>query len=143
VIQIPKILAYSKVVKDVSPFDPAEYNRVLKENVVAQAKGSSNPGSGVGKSTFIFAHSTNESLGMQRNNAVFYLLGELKTGDEIYVKYLGKENKYVVYEKAVVKAEDLTYLNYQDPLREVLILQTCWPIGTDWNRLLILAEAQH
>jgi len=140
IIQIPKILAYSKVIENVSPFDQAEYNRVLKNNVVAQTKGSAKPGSGKGTSAYIFAHSTNENLGRVRNNAVFYLLGELQKDDLIYIDYYGQEIKYRVYDKRVVKANELSYLTYQDPDKEVLILQTCWPIGTDWNRLLILAE---
>ncbi|KKQ30141.1 MAG: hypothetical protein US68_C0013G0014 [Candidatus Shapirobacteria bacterium GW2011_GWE1_38_10] len=140
IIQIPKILAYSQVVENVSPFDQAEYDRVLKNDVVAQAEGSDSPGKGVGKSTYIFAHSTNNNLGMLRNNAVFYLLGELQAGDEIYINYHGKELKYKVFEKKISTPSDLSYLNYHDETREILILQTCWPIGTDWNRLLILAE---
>lgn len=139
-IQIPKILAYSKVVENVSPFDEAEYNRILKSNVVAQAKGSAIPGSGKGKSIYIFAHSSGENLGKVRSNAVFYLLGELKKDDEIYLNYLGQEIKYRVYDKKIIKGDDISYLNYQDLEKEVLILQTCWPIGTDWNRLIVLAE---
>jgi LPXTG-site transpeptidase (sortase) family protein len=140
VIQIPKILAYSKVIENVSPFDEAEYDRVLKANVVAQAKGTDSPGSGKGKTIYIFAHSSSNNLAMLRTNAVFFLLGDLQKDDVIYLNYYGKEIRYKVDEKKVIKADDLTYLNYHDPNKEVLVLQTCWPIGTDWNRLLILAE---
>jgi LPXTG-site transpeptidase (sortase) family protein len=140
IIQIPKILAYSKIIENVSPFDQAEYDRVLKNNVVAQAKGSDKPGSGKGKSIYIFAHSTNNNLGMLRNNAVFYLLGELQKDDIIYLNYHGNEMKYKVFDKKIVSAKNLDYLDYHDQNMETLILQTCWPIGTDWNRLLILAE---
>lgn len=140
IIQIPKILAYSRVIENVSPFDSAEYNRVLKENVVAQAKGTDKPGSGNGTSLYIFAHSTNNGLDKLRNNAVFYLLGELQNEDLIFLDYQKNEIKYRVYDKKIVKATDLQYLDYHDLNREVLILQTCWPIGTDWNRLLIFAE---
>ncbi|HWS48679.1 MAG TPA: sortase [Candidatus Methanoperedens sp.] len=140
VIQIPKILAYSQVVENVSPFDKAEYDRVLKNNVVAQAKDTDKPGSGAGSSIYIFAHSTNNNLGMLRSNAVFYLLGELQNEDIIYINYQQKELKYRVFDKKVAPPTDLSYLEYHNPEKEVLILQTCWPIGTDWNRLLILAE---
>jgi len=139
-IQIPKIFAYTQVIDNVSPFDKAEYDRVLKNNVVAQAKGTDKPGSGKGKLIYIFAHSTNNDLGMVRNNAVFYLLGELQKDDLIFLNFQGKEIKYQVFEKKIVLAQDLKYLDYHDENREVLILQTCWPIGTDWKRLLVLAE---
>ena len=139
-IQIPKIMAISEVVANVSPFDAAEYKKVLKTDVVAQAKGSYPPGSGVGKSTYIFAHSTRQGLNMVAKNAVFYLLGELQPGDKIFIGFEGKDFTYKVIDKKIVKAEDIQYLSYSDPRREILILQSCWPIGTDWQRLVVLAE---
>ncbi|HQI13065.1 sortase [Candidatus Shapirobacteria bacterium] len=139
-IYIPKILANSKVVEDVSPYDPVEYNRVLKENVVAQSDTSRAPGSGKGKSTYIFAHSSESGISGVRNNAVFYLLGKLEIGDVIEIDYHGAIKNYSVYDKKIIKANDIGYLEYSDPEKEVLILQTCWPIGTDWNRLLIFGE---
>ena len=140
IIEIPKILAYSKVVENVSPFDSAEYNRVLKNGVVAQAKGTAIPGESLGKSTYIFAHSTNEAMGNVRNNAVFYLLGELKKDDMIFINYHGKYMKYKVFDRKIIKAEEIEYLNYSEADKNILILQTCWPIGTNWNRLLIFSE---
>lgn len=139
-IQIPKILANSEVAKNVSPFDKSEYGKVLALGTVAQAKGSDFPGEGAGKSTFIFAHSTNQGIGMARNNAVFYLLGELTKDDVVYVGYKGKVYIYLVEETKVVRADEIGYLDYSKPDREMLILQTCWPIGTDWKRLLVLAS---
>jgi len=139
-IQIPKILAFSKVVENVSPFDQAEYLSVLKQNLVAHSKESDTPGSGIGKMTYVFAHSSTREIDDIRNNAVFYLLGELELNDEILIKYHGQNLKYRVYDKKVVEASEVEYLNYKDENKEILILQTCWPIGTDWNRLLIFAE---
>ncbi len=139
-IQIPKILAFSKVVENVSPFDKTEYLKVLKKNLVAHSKESEVPGSGKGKMIYVFAHSSSNDLEEVRNNAVFYLLGELDINDEIYIKYHGNEYKYRVYDKKIVKANQIEYLNYRDENKEILILQTCWPIGTDWNRLLIFSE---
>jgi LPXTG-site transpeptidase (sortase) family protein len=139
-IQIPKILAFSKVVENVSPFDQAEYLKVLKQNLVAHSKDSDSPGSGLGKMTYVFAHSSTREIEDIRNNAVFYLLGELELNDFIYIKYHGQEYKYRIYDKKVVKANQVEFLNYNDENKELLILQTCWPIGTDWNRLLIFAE---
>jgi len=77
-ITIPKILANARVIKEVSPFDKAEYIKVLEKDVVAAAKGTNLPGSGLGKSIYIFAHSTQQGLKMVRKNAIFYLLGDLK-----------------------------------------------------------------
>jgi len=139
-IQIPRILAYTKVIENVSPFDPTEYQKILKNNVVAQTINSDIPGSGKGKMTYVFAHSSTRELEDVRSNAVFYLLGELKLNDLIYIKYHGQEYKYKVYDKKIISPKQIEYLKYRDENKELLILQTCWPIGTDWNRLLVFAE---
>lgn len=139
-ITIPKIGAYASIIEGVSPFDQKAYSQVLKDRVVAQAKGSSRPGSGNGHSTFIFAHSTEQGLSMVRQNAIFYLLGELKVGDVVFVNDQGKVFSYKIYMKKIVNASEIEYLKYSDPSKEVLIMQTCWPLGTDWRRLLVFGE---
>lgn len=139
-IFIPKILAKAKVIDNVSPFDQKEYLKVLENNSVAQAKETADPGSGKGKTIYIFAHSSGTGLSLIRNNPVFYLLGELKSGDEIIVTKDNREFIYRVYNQMVIEASRIEYLKYTDPDKEVLILQTCWPVGTDWKRLLIFAE---
>jgi LPXTG-site transpeptidase (sortase) family protein len=139
-LTVPKIMAYAKIIPNVSPYNRDEYIKVLSDNVVAQIKGSADPGSGKGKSIYIFAHSTQQGFRMVVKNAVFYLLGELKNGDFIYVNKYGKVYTYEVYKQQIVKADEIKYLTYTEPDKEILILQTCWPIGTDWNRLLIFSQ---
>ena len=89
---------------------------------------------------YIFAHSTTQSLLGARQNAVFYLLGELEEEDEVDVFYEGAKYTYRIYDKMVVSSKETTYLDYRDENKEILILQTCWPVGTNWKRLLVLAE---
>lgn len=139
-LSIPKIGAQAKVVKEVSPFNKEEYNQVLSQDMVALAKGSFEPGSGKGKSSFIFAHSTNQGINLVRNNSTFYLLNDLTVGDMAHVSLNGKTYSYKIYDKKVVGARDVEYLEYADSEREVLIMQTCWPLGTDWKRLLVFGE---
>lgn len=139
-ITIPKIGAYASIIDGISPFDQKAYSQVLKDKVVAQSKGSSRPGSGNGHSTFIFAHSTEQGLSMVRQNAIFYLLGELGVGDVLFVNDQGKIFTYKIYMKKIVNASEIEYLKYSDPSKEVLIMQTCWPLGTDWRRLLVFGE---
>lgn len=139
-LRIPKILAASRVAKNVSPFDKNEYLKILDNDLVAQAKGTALPGEGKGTAVYLFAHSTQQGVQMVRKNSVFYLLGEMKNSDPIFINYEGKVYTYRVYDKKVVKASEVEYLNYKDENKEILILQTCWPIGTDWKRLLIFAE---
>lgn len=139
-LTIPRIGATANIVEDVSPFDQKEYIKVLKDGVVAQSQGSDGVGYGNGGSTFIFAHSTEQGLSMVRQNSIFYLLGELKENDEVTIDRYGNIFKYRIYMKKVVSAAEIEYLNYSDPSREVLILQTCWPLGTNWRRLLVFGE---
>jgi len=139
-ISIPKIMAYSTIVPNVPPFDKTEYLKILESNVVAQAKDTDLPGMGLGKTTYIFAHSTQQGIDMVRKNAVFYLLGELKSEDTFTIKYLGNTYIYSVYDKKVVAANEIEYLKYNEADKEVVILQTCWPIGTDWRRLLVFGR---
>jgi len=138
-IRIPAIAAAADIQKDVSPFDKKEYLSVLEKDLVAQAKDSGLPGQTY-KSIYLFAHSTQQGIQMVRKNSVFYLLGELKNDDLIYIGYNGNFYRYKVYNKKIVAASAIEYLQYKEEGKEILILQTCWPIGTDWQRLLIFAE---
>lgn len=139
-VTIPKILAFANITENVDPFNRDEYLKVLGNNMVAQAKGTSPPGSGIGHATYLFAHSTTEGLNMVRENAVFYLLGELNNGDIIFIDKNGINYTYKVYKELVVDANQIQYLKYTEADKEILLLQTCWPIGTDWKRLLVFAE---
>jgi LPXTG-site transpeptidase (sortase) family protein len=139
-LSIPKIKAYAKIIEDVSPFNQKEYREVLKNNAVAQAKDTSEIDQGLGKSTYIFAHSTQQGLSAVRNNSVFYLLAELKNNDDVFVNKNGKIYSYKVYMQKIISAYQTEYLKYTEPDKEILILQTCWPIGTDWKRLLVFAQ---
>lgn len=139
-ILIPKIGAKTQIMANISPYNEEEYIKVLEKGVVAQSSISNLPGSGLGKMTYIFAHSSNQGIVAARNNPVFYLLGELSTGDSVWIERNGTKYLYTVYDKKIVGAHEIKYLNYFEPDKEILILQTCWPIGTDWNRLLVFAQ---
>jgi len=137
---IPKIAAKSEVIRNVSPYNPDIYMPILDENKIAHSKISDLPGEGKNKMIYLFAHSTQQNLVAVRNNSIFYLLNELEFNDLIYINYDGNFYKYRVYLKNVVSAKETKYLEFRDPNRETLILQTCWPLGTNWKRLLVFAE---
>lgn len=137
-IKIPKIGAETEVVKNISPFDKNEYLPILNEDKVAQSKYSGLPGQNT--TIYLFAHSTKMGLQMVKSNSVFYLLGELKTDDLVFLQYNGGIYIYKVFDQKVVRAEEIEYMEYKEDGQEILILQTCWPIGTDWKRLLVFAK---
>lgn len=139
-VEIPKIGAKADIVIGVSPYDKNEYKRVLKDNVIAQSQISSLPGEGKGTSVYLFAHSSQQDISAARQNSVFYLLGELNNDDMVMINYKGKMHVYKVYMKKIIKPNQIEYLEYKEDDKEIVILQTCWPIGTNWQRLLVFAE---
>ncbi len=134
-VVIPSIKAYSDIIPNVDPFNRAEYSEALEKGV-AHAKGSSFPGQG--KTTYLFAHSTDTPTNIARFNAIFYSLKDLKEGDSIIVYYKHKKYVYKVSEKQTVSSKDTSWL--EDKGGELLVLQTCYPPGTTWKRLLIIAR---
>jgi LPXTG-site transpeptidase (sortase) family protein len=134
---IPKIGASEVVTPNVDPSNTKEYTEALKKSI-AHAKGSAFPG--LNGNTYIFAHSADSFWNVGRYNAVFYLLKELSPGDEVIVIFQGKRFNYVVSETKVVDATDVSYINANLGAGETLTLQTCWPPGTTWKRLLVFAK---
>ncbi len=135
-IVIPKIGANARVIANVDPGNYADYINALKLGV-AHAKGTVFPGQ-VGNS-YLFAHSVGNFWEVNQWNAVFYLLKELKPGDEVDLFYQGKRYIYVVYDTKIVNPEDTEFLSTISNF-PMLTLQTCWPPGTTLKRLLVFAR---
>jgi LPXTG-site transpeptidase (sortase) family protein len=135
-IYIEKIGAISRVIPDVNIDDKRAYMKALSEGVAA-VSGMANPGE-VG-TTYLFAHSVASPLDYARYNAVFYLLDKLSIGDKIEVVYGGKLFAYEMVGREIVAASDTRYLVDQK-MSEKLVLQTCYPPGTSWKRLLVIAR---
>ncbi len=136
-VVIPKIGANSQVIKNVDPSNEDEYLRALM-NGVAHAKGTSFPG--LGGTTYLFAHSADNFWNVGQYNAVFYLLNKLEPGDEINIFFQNKRYKYFVEKTEVVDAEQVEFITSERGEGEELILQTCYPPGTAWKRLLVFAK---
>jgi len=133
---IPKIKAAAKVIPNVNPASKEEYKNALKEGV-AHAAGSKLPGEkGV---VYLFAHSTNSPANISRYNAVFYLLKELKKGDQVIVFFANQKYVYQVWERFITEPNDTQWLT-DNQSQELLVLQTCWPPGTTQKRLIITAQ---
>lgn len=131
---IPKIGLESVVIKNVDPNNPSLYGEQLV-NGVAHAQGSYLPGED--GTMFLFAHSTDTEFNIAKYNAKFYAVRKLEVGDEIIVRYGDKIYKYSVKEKLVISPSEL------DKVRNSgykLVLSTCYPPGTDWQRLVVFAD---
>ncbi|OGH12830.1 MAG: hypothetical protein A2776_03240 [Candidatus Levybacteria bacterium RIFCSPHIGHO2_01_FULL_40_10] len=136
-VVIPKIGAAEAITANVDPSNKDEYLQVLTKTI-AHARGTAYPG--LDGTTYLFAHSADNFWNIGRYNAVFYLLKDMEVGDEVYVFYKGKRYNYVVYDKKIVDATDVQYVDAALGQGDRLILQTCWPPGTDWKRTLVFAK---
>lgn len=134
-VEIPSIQVFSKVIDNVDPFNQTEYIEKLKDGV-AHAKGTSLPGE---KGTmYLFAHSSDVPWRITRYNTAFFKLGQVENGDVIIVRRDGKEYKYKVFDEKTVWPDQIQYLT--KPQGDILILQTCAPVGTSLMRLLVFAK---
>lgn len=91
-----------------------------------------------GSNTFIVGH----RLGFLRTKVpyVFYELDEMRPGDEIIVKdAAGERYVYRVYDQITVKPADY-WVTYPVEGRTIISLQTCTPIPTFENRLIVQGE---
>ncbi len=136
-VTIPKIGANEHIISNVDPNNEDEYLRALMKGV-AHAKGTAFPG--LNGTTYLFAHSADSFWNVGRYNAVFYLLNKLEIGDNIVIFYNGQRYNYKMTNSEIVNADDTHYIASNIGQGEKLILQTCWPPGTAWKRLLIFAE---
>jgi len=133
-IVIPKINVNSNIVSNVDLNNKDKAELILKKNI-GHALGSALPGQ---KGTvYLYGHSAFMDIFGSEQNSVFYLLDKLEAGDEIEVFYNGYRYFYLVSEAKVTEASDVSFLLSG---KEQLVLQTCWPLGTDLKRFVVIAK---
>jgi sortase A len=136
-IVIPKLGANAKVIPNIDPYNSRVYQVALTQGV-AHAKGTSVPGGG--GNIFLFSHSSVNFYEATRYNSVFYLLTKLETDDEVDLYYKSQKYPYTVVAKKTVSANAVEYLKSMPDEQETVTLMTCWPPGTTYKRLLVIAE---
>jgi len=129
---IPKINLQAPISWDVSQADVIS---TLEKGVV-QIKGSGLPGEK--RSIFITGHSSNYWWKSGDYNTVFALLPQLEVDDEIFIVKDGKISRYKVTEKTEVAKRDVS--SWAERKEEMLTLMTCFPVGTNLKRLLVIAR---
>src|SRR3990170_7943361 len=135
-IIVEKIGASAPVVANVNAADKTTYDQALKRGV-AHALGTAFPGQpGV---SYLFAHSTDTIFNVPRFNAVFYLLKDVEVGDRVVVFFNGRRFDYIITERKITPPEDVSYFTMKTE-EQILVLQTCYPPGTTWKRLLVIAK---
>ena len=131
---IPHLNIKAKINKAIDIADSNAWQSALKTGV-AHAQGSSLPDQS--GSIYIFGHSTDYPWNINQFNALLYSLKDLAIDDIIAITYQGLIYEYRTIDKQVVESDNLQYLEPTDKNR--LVLQTCWPPGTTWKRLVVTA----
>jgi LPXTG-site transpeptidase (sortase) family protein len=93
----------------------------------------------------ISGHSSNYIWAPGNYNYIFKDLNNLQNGDEVVLSAVQKngksfEYKYKVTGKSVVAADDAEIFQNSD--KPTITLVTCWPLRTNWKRLIVQAEMQ-
>lgn len=133
---IPKINVEIPVVYDVLSTDEKAIQAALERGVVHYA---TTPNPGEKGNSVIVGHSSNNIFNKGKYKFAFVLLKKLEIGDTFMLTKDGKQYVYRVYEKKIVKPNDVSVLGPTDkPATATLI--TCDPPGTSVNRLIVVGE---
>lgn len=130
-LEIPKINLVSQIIPNVDAENEQTYLEKLKLGV-AHARGSYLPGDN--GPVVLFSHSTDTLAHIIQYNAKFYALKDLQEGDQVTIHFKGKIYTYTVTEKKIINPKDLDTIRNSGAK---LIMTTCWPPGTDWQRLAV------
>lgn len=135
-ISIEKISVRAPIILDVDANNQDKYYHALTQGV-AQMLGSSRPDEK--GNVVIFGHSSPYSGYLGNYGEIFASLNDLEIGDEIKIsgKTLGKDYRYRIESKKIVTPDDVSSLAQTE--RDQLTLFTCWPIGSNKKRLVIVA----
>lgn len=131
VISIPKINVSAPVIQ-IGDSNDATILNALKKGVVLYP-GSSNPGQP--GTSVIIGHSSSD-LPWTKYSSVFSLLDKLQTNDLIYVTVGNVQYTYRVRNIQKGSAQQLIDSGFSGDL----VIATCWPIGTDTNRIAVSAS---
>ncbi len=133
---IPKLDIESDVIPNVDASNEGKYLDELKKGI-AHAAASYLPGQN--GPVVLFAHSTDTVFNIEQYNAKFYALKNIEIDDEVTIYFRGNKYKYRVVEKKIIDPNDLNSIRNST---HSLILSTCWPPGTNWQRILVSADLQ-
>lgn len=136
-IIIPKINVEIPVVYDEPSIDDNAIHNALDRGVVHYA---TTPSPGELGNGAIFGHSANNIFNKGKYKFAFVLLKRLENGDTFILQKDGKRYVYRVFDKKIVKPEDVSVLNADYGKPATFSLITCDPPGTSINRLVVTGE---
>lgn len=132
---IKKIRLSAPIIINVDGNNDEEYNKSL-EGGVAHLKGSSLPGKA--GNPFIFGHSSYYAWKPGNYKEIFKDLNSLEAPDQIIISSNLSHYIYEVIDKKTVMPDQVEVAN-QNYAENKLTLMTCWPIGSDYKRLVVIS----
>lgn len=134
-IRIAKVGVQAPITVKEIPEDEAQFQAELQYGVVHYPNTAlpGNPGNVV-----IFGHSSGVWWTPGDYKFVFSQLDKLEAGDKIFIDFDAKRFMYEVTGQKVVEANDVSVLQPKDGYNLTLI--TCYPVGSDKQRLIITAR---
>ena len=130
-LYIPKLNIKSPIITSQTA-DSKSLLTLLNSGVIIYP-GSAMPGNA--GSTVVIGHSSS-NISSSKYGKVFAGLNRLVGGDQVFVRYNNKDYIYAIVSKNTGSVKELSALG----LNNDLILGTCWPIGTDKERIIVTAD---
>lgn len=132
-VVIPKINVDAPIILPDSSDEKTIFNNLEKGVVLYPS--SVIPGQ-IGNS-ILLGHSSAYPWYKGNYGSVFSLLNRLEAGNQIIVFYSKNKHVYEIIGKQVI-LKDVSIQSQDESSR--LILISCWPVGTAWKRIMIIAE---
>lgn len=111
-----------------------ELNKALDQGVIIYP-GSALPGQN--GEVFLSGHSSSYPWDKTQYGQVFTLLDKVEVGDIVSLIYDHAQYDYRIIGKQILAPKDTKINSTSEP---ILVLMTCWPIGTALNRLVVKGE---
>lgn len=135
-IIIPKLNIEAPIVMDAADNEEKTIQAALERGVTLYPN-TGKPGEL--SNPVIFGHSSNNIFNSGDYKFVFVLLSKLENGDTFMINYNARQYVYSVFNKKVVKPNDISVLT-EKPKEAMVTLITCDPPGSSANRLIVQAE---
>jgi len=131
-ISIPKLNIKAPVIASAS--NEQEILKSLKSGVVLYP-GSVLPG---GEGTSVIIGHSSSNFPITKYSAIFAGLNKLTVGDLVYINYNGQNYTYIIKDKRIGSSKQLA----SSFTGSDLVLGSCWPVGTDRDRIIVIADLQ-
>lgn len=135
ILYISRLNLYAPIILNVNGKNKIQYNKSLYDGV-AHMKNTALPGQN--GNTFIFGHSSFYDQANQYAK-IFATLNQLEKGDTFKIRWQSKNLFYTVTSKKMVAASFME-ATAQKPNQQIITLMTCWPVGTNQKRLIVIAK---